>query len=187
MSGVGDKRSQAAAATAFWGRRPFAWVGFALVVIAIPLVGFAVESGRSFTELLPTVNACLNALSAGFLFAGWRAIRARNVGLHWRCMVSATASSGLFLAFYLIRFALTGVHRYPASDWTRTVYFAVLGTHTLLAVTVPFLAAITLYLAVKKRFIRHRRLARWTFPIWMYVSVTGVIVYLMLYHLARSQ
>jgi putative membrane protein len=174
-----------AAGVAFWGRRPFTWVGFAVIVIAIPLVGFALESGRSFTELLPTVNACLNATSAAFLFAGWRAIKNRNVALHWRCMLSATASSVLFLTFYLIRFALTGVHSYPASDWTRTAYFVILGSHTMLAVTVPFLAGGTLYLAARRRFVAHRRLARWTFPIWMYVSVTGVIVYAMLYHLAR--
>ena len=170
--------------TAFWGRRPFAWVGFALVLIAIPLAGYARESGRSFTELLPTLNACLNATSAAFLFAGWRAVRRKDVGRHWRCMLSATAASTLFLGFYLLRFALTGVHRYPVDDWTRTAYVVVLGTHTVLAATVPFLAAATLVLAWRRRFDRHRRLARWTFPIWMYVSVTGVLVYAMLYHLA---
>jgi len=167
----------------FWGRRPFAWVGFAIAILAIPLVGLALESGRSIAELLPSINACLNATSACFLFAGWRAIRAGNIGLHWRCMVSAAIASTIFLACYLIRFALTGVHRYPADDWTRTIYFAVLGSHTLLAVTVPFLAGGSLLLAARKRFDRHRRLSRWTFPIWMYVSVTGVIVYGMLYHL----
>jgi len=169
---------------AFWGRRPFAWVGFGILVVAIPLIGFAVESGRPLGEVLPTVNAILNGTSACFLFVGYRAIRARNIALHWRCMLSATAASALFLASYLVRFALTGVHRYPADDWTKSVYVAILGTHTALAATVPFLAGITLFLAAKKRFHRHRRIARWTFPIWMYVSVTGVVVYLMLYHLA---
>ncbi len=169
---------------AFWGRRPFAWVGFAIVVVAIPLVGFAVESRRPLGEILPTVNAILNATSACFLYAGYRAIRAGNVARHWRCMLSATTASTLFLASYLVRFALTGVHRYPVDDWTKSVYVAVLGTHTVLAALVPFLVGITLFLAAKKRFPRHRRIARWTFPIWMYVSVTGVIVYLMLYHLA---
>jgi putative membrane protein len=166
------------------GGRPFAWVGFALVLLAIPLAGFALESGRSFTQLLPTLNACLNATSAAFLFAGYRAIRRKNVALHWRCMLSATVASGLFLTFYLIRFALTGVHRYPVDDWTRTVYVIVLGSHTLLAVTVPFLVGVTLYRAWRKRFDRHRLIARVAFPIWAYVSVTGVLVYLMLYHLA---
>jgi len=173
-----------AVAGSFWGRQPFAWVGFVLVVLAIPLVGYARESGRSFIEILPTINACLNATSAAFLLAGCLAIRRKNVALHWRCMLSATLSSAIFLTFYLIRFAMTGVHRYPVDDWTRTVYVAVLGSHTVLAATVPFLAGISLYLAWKKRFPRHRRIARWAFPIWMYVSVTGVVVYLMLYQIA---
>jgi putative membrane protein len=171
-------------AAAFWGRRPFAWVGFAVVVLAIPLVGLAIESGKSIAELLPAVDAGLNAASALFLFAGWRAIRAGRVDIHWRCMLSATAASVAFLACYLTRFALTGVHRYPAADWTRTVYQLVLGSHTVLAATVPFLAARTLYLAARKRFDRHRGIARWTLPVWLYVSVTGVLVYVMLYHVA---
>ncbi len=169
---------------AFWGRYPFAWVGFAVVVLAIPLVGLALESGRSLAQLLPAVNAGLNATSALFLFAGWRAIRAGRVDIHWRCMLGATAASVVFLASYLTRVALTGVHRYPVDDWTRTVYQVILGSHTLLAVTVPFLVGRTLYLAARRRFPGHRGIARWTLPIWFYVSVTGVVVYVMLYHLA---
>src|SRR5262249_9184364 len=86
---------------AFWGGRPFAWVGFAVALLAIPLIGFAVESGRPIAELLPAVNACLNATSAIFLFAGWRAIRADRVDLHWRCMLCATGASAVFLTCYL--------------------------------------------------------------------------------------
>jgi len=172
------------AVESFWGRRPFAWVGFVLVVLAIPLAGYALQSGRSFVELLPTINACLNATSAAFLLGGYLAIRRKNIALHWRCMLSAALSSCVFLTFYLIRFSLTGVHRYPVDDWTRTAYVAILGTHTVLAATVPFLAGTSLFFAWKKRFARHRRIARWAFPIWMYVSVTGVVVYLMLYQLA---
>jgi putative membrane protein len=168
----------------FWGRYPAAWIGFAVVVLAIPLAALIAESGQSFVQLLPTINASLNATSALFLFAGWRAIRGGHVGAHWRLMLAATGSSVAFLVFYLIRFALTGVHRYPAADWTRTLYHVVLGTHTVLAACVPFLVGTTLYLAARRRFEQHRRLARWTLPIWMYVSVTGVVVYVMLYHVA---
>jgi putative membrane protein len=171
-------------AGSFWGRRPFAWVGFVLVLFAIPFAGYALDSGRSFIEILPTANACLNATSALLLVGGYLAIRKKNVALHWRFMLAATLSSGVFLIFYLIRFAMTGVHRYPVDDWTRTVYVTVLGTHTVLAATVPFLAGLTLFRAWKKRFIHHRRIARWALPIWLYVSVTGVVVYLMLYQLA---
>jgi uncharacterized membrane protein YozB (DUF420 family) len=168
--------------TAFFGRAPIAWAWFAALLLLIPLVGFLVERGV-FVEALPTLNACLNALSATLVLLGWRAIRARRVDAHWQLMLSATATSVAFLTFYLIRFSLTGTHRYPATDWTRTLYLVVLGTHTVLAAAVPFLVAVTLWLAAKKRFDRHRRIARVTFPIWIYVSVTGVIVYLMLYHL----
>ncbi len=92
-----------------------------------------------------------------------------------------TESLGLFLISYLIRYALTGVHRYPGTGWDRTIYLAILGTHTPLAAMVPFLAVRTLYLAIKKRFDSHRKWARVTFPIWLYVSVTGVVIYFMLY------
>ena len=167
---------------AFFGRAPVAWIGFSALLLLIPLVGFLVERGV-FVEALPTINASLNALSAVLVFLGWRAIRARKVPVHWQLMVSATATSVAFLTFYLIRFSLTGVHRYPATDWTRTLYLVVLTSHTLLAATVPFLVGASLYLAARKRFDRHRRIARLTFPVWLYVSVTGVIVYFMLYHL----
>ena len=169
-------------ARAFFGRAPVAWIWFAALLLLIPFVGFLRERGI-FYETLPTLNASLNATSALLLVLGWRAIRAGRVTLHWQLMLSATATSTVFLTFYLIRFAATGVHRYPASDWTRTVYLTVLTSHTILAATVPFLVGAALYLAAKKRYERHRRIARLTFPVWLYVSVTGVVVYLMLYHL----
>lgn len=179
-------KPEAATEAAFWGRHPLAWVAFAVVMLAIPIAGLALETGTTFVDLLPTLNATLNALSAAFLVAGYRAIRAGKVEIHWRCMVAAAITSVVFLGFYLIRFALTGTHRYPVPGVTRTIYLVILGTHTPLAATVPFLAGRTLWLAWRKSFDRHRRIARWTFPIWMYVSVTGVIVYLMLYHLAPA-
>lgn len=171
---------------AFWGKHPLAWVAFAAVLLAIPAAGLAYETGARFVDVLPTLNASLNALSAAFLVAGYRAIRARNVDIHWRCMVAAAVTSTLFLGFYLTRFALTGAHRYPVPGVTRSIYFAILGSHTLLAATVPFLAGRTLYLAWRRRYETHRRIARWTFPIWMYVSVTGVLVYVMLYHVGPA-
>lgn len=160
------------------------WMLFAVVILGIPIYAMTRDSDMSFVEALPTLNATLNATSAVLLFAGWRAIKARRIALHWKLMLSAVGTSTLFLVFYVTRFALTGAHRYPVEDWTRTVYLAVLSSHTLLAVFVPFLVARLLWLAAKKRFEQHRRLARWAFPIWAYVSVTGVIIYGMLYHLA---
>lgn len=172
-------------ATPFWGRYPIAWVGFAASVLAIPILALALQAGPAFAEFLPTLNATLNGTSALFLFVGWRAIKAKNTRLHWQAMLAATTTSVLFLTFYLIRFSLTGVHTYPRNDYTRTIYRVVLATHTVLAAMVPFLVGRTLYLAWRRRFDQHRGIARWTLPIWMYVSVTGVVVYLMLYHLAR--
>ncbi len=182
---MSERAEQEPAGTAFWGKRPLGWVAFALAVLAVPVFGLFRESRQSFIELLPTVNATLNAASAVLLFVAWRAIKAKEVALHRGCMLAAVGTSTLFLACYLIRVAATGTHVYPLHDWTRPVYLAVLGTHTVLAATVPFLAARTLYLALRGRFDAHRRIARVTFPIWMYVSVTGVVVYVMLYHVAR--
>jgi putative membrane protein len=133
---------------------------------------------------LPTVNALLNATSALLLFAGWRAIRNGNRDRHRNLMIAACASSTLFLATYLTRVALTGTHRFPGEGALKAAYLAVLGSHTVLAaITLPLVLR-TLFLALRARFPEHRRIARWTFPVWMYVSVTGVLVYLMLYHLA---
>ncbi len=132
---------------------------------------------------LPTINASLNALSAILLLAGWRAIRARRRERHRALMLSALASSTLFLVGYLSRLALTGTHRFPGAGAARVAYLAVLGSHTLLAAAALPLVLGTLHLALRGRFQAHRRLAGWTFPVWLYVSATGVVVYLMLYHL----
>lgn len=138
-------------------------------------------------DLLPPLNAALNATSGLLLFVAWRAIRAGRVDLHWKLMVAALAASALFLVFYLLRFSMTGAHRYPVADWTRAVYYVVLGSHSLLAAAVLPLVARTLYLAARRRHAAHRRIARVTLPIWGYVSVTGVAVYLMLYHLGPAR
>jgi putative membrane protein len=132
---------------------------------------------------LPTVNAALNGTSAIFLVGGYLAIRRRRVRLHRACMAAAFVSSVCFLASYLTYHAQVGATRFTGEGWIRPVYFTLLGTHTVLAALIPPLAIITLALAWRGRFRRHARLARWTLPTWLYVSVTGVVIYLMLYHL----
>ena len=132
---------------------------------------------------LPTLNATLNALSAVLLIAGYRYIRRREIARHRLCMLTAFGVSVVFLVCYLVYHYNVGSVRFPRPGWVKNVYLTILTTHTILAVTVPFLAIITLNRALRGRFDKHRKIARWTFPIWLYVSVTGVIVYLMLYHL----
>jgi uncharacterized membrane protein YozB (DUF420 family) len=132
---------------------------------------------------LPAVNATLNAVSAVLLATGWVLIRRRRFAAHRNVMIAALCSSTLFLTCYLIYHAQVGSVRFPGRGAARTVYLAILATHTLLAATVPALAGVTVYRAARRRFVRHRALARWTLPIWLYVSVTGVIVYWMLYRM----
>jgi putative membrane protein len=132
---------------------------------------------------LPSLNACLNATSAVLLTAGFVAIRRRHVGTHRACMVAAFATSTAFLVSYVTYHLHAGATRFPGTGGVRPVYFALLATHTLLAAAIPPLAVTTLVFALRGRFARHARLARWTLPAWLYVSVTGVVIYLMLYHL----
>ncbi len=139
----------------------------------------------ALADALPTVNAALNATSAVLVVLGFRAIRAGRRERHRALMLAAVATSVLFLAGYLTRIALTGTHRFPGSGALRAAYLAILGSHTLLAALAAPLVLWTLSLALRTRFPDPRRLARWTLPGWLYVSVTGVVVYVMLYHLAR--
>jgi putative membrane protein len=133
-------------------------------------------------EFLPGLNATFNATSACALFAGYWAIRTRRLHLHWKLMAVAFTASSLFLIGYITRFALTGVHHYQGPG--RTFYLVLLGTHTVLAVVALPLILRTMWLsAVRHRYAAHRRIATWTFPVWAYVSVTGVLVYWMLYRL----
>jgi putative membrane protein len=138
----------------------------------------------TLAELLPSVNATLNGTSAVLLFAGWLAIRSGRRAVHQRLMIAACASSTLFLAGYFTRIALTGTHRFPGGGALRAVYLAVLASHTLLAAALLPLALRTVYLSLSQRYAPHKKIARWTLPIWIYVSVTGVAVYVMLYRLA---
>jgi putative membrane protein len=132
---------------------------------------------------LPTVNAALNSLAAVLLVIGYVLIRQRRWQAHRNVMLAAVACSVLFLTSYLIYHAQVGSVRFPGTGTVRTVYLTILLTHTVLAATVPFLAVITLWRAFRQR-ERHARIARWTLPIWLYVSVTGVVVYWMLYRMS---
>jgi uncharacterized membrane protein YozB (DUF420 family) len=134
-------------------------------------------------EKLPALNAVLNSLSALLLCSGYLAIRRGRRDLHIRLMVAALSASVLFLASYLTYHYLQGSTKYARHDWTRPVYFAILLSHTILAVVNVPLVVMTVVRAARKRFDAHRRIARWALPVWLYVSVTGVAVYLMLYRL----
>jgi len=132
---------------------------------------------------LPALNAALNATSAALLSAGFVFIQRREIERHRFCMVSAFVVSIAFLISYLIYHAEHGATPFLGRGWIRPVYFAMLLSHVALAAAVPPLALVTLYRAWREDFARHRRIAVITFPIWMYVSVTGVLVYWLLYHL----
>lgn len=138
----------------------------------------------NFGDRLAALNALLNGLSFVLLALGYLAIRRKNIAQHRKLMGSAFVVSVLFLISYLTRFYLTGTHRYPGVGFMRTLYLSVLFTHTVLAATVPFLAIRSIYLALKNRIEAHRKIARVTLPIWMYVSATGVLIYFMLYRWA---
>ena len=135
------------------------------------------------TPILPSVNAVLNATAAVLLVWGFVLIRRKQIARHRRVMQTAFVTSCLFLVCYLIYHVQVGSVHFPHTGALRTVYLTILGTHTVLAAAVPVLAIITLRRGLAARFDKHRRIARWTLPIWLYVSVTGVVVYVMLYHL----
>ncbi|MEK7204904.1 MAG: DUF420 domain-containing protein [candidate division NC10 bacterium] len=130
---------------------------------------------------LPTLNALLNATSAVLLIAGYLCIRRRKVTGHKICMLAAFVTSSLFLTSYLILRYYAGMTRFPGQGWIRPVYFTILTSHTVLAAGIVPLVLITLSRALRGRFDRHARIARWTLPLWLYVSVTGVLVYWILY------
>ena len=134
-------------------------------------------------ETLPTVNAVLNATAAVLLVWGYLLIRRKRIDTHRKVMMTAFAVSCLFLVSYLVYHAQVGTVRFQHPGTLRAIYLSILGTHTLLAAAVPVLALVTLNRGLAKRYDRHRAVAKWTLPIWLYVSVTGVVVYLMLYHL----
>jgi uncharacterized membrane protein YozB (DUF420 family) len=132
---------------------------------------------------LPSINATLNAITTVLLLCGYVLIRQRKPQLHKRFMLAAFVTSCVFLTCYLIYHAQVGSVHYPKTGLIRTVYLSILTTHTALAATVPPLAIVTLRRGLTARFDPHRKIARWTLPIWLYVSVTGVVVYVMLYRM----
>jgi putative membrane protein len=138
---------------------------------------------ESIGDHLAFLNACLNGTSALFILCGGLAIRAQKRETHKKFMLAAFATSAIFLCSYLTRVALTGTHKDPHTGILHMIYLAVLGSHMLLAVvTVPLVLA-AIRLALKKKFATHRKVVRWAYPVWLYVSVTGVAVYVMLYRL----
>jgi uncharacterized membrane protein YozB (DUF420 family) len=132
---------------------------------------------------LPAVNATLNGIAAILLVIGYILIRRRRIAQHRAVMLTAFCTSVLFLTSYLVYHAHAGSKHFPGQGPIRLVYFGVLLSHTVLAAMVPFLAIITLSRGLSARYDRHRAIARWTLPIWLYVSITGVVVYFMLYRL----
>jgi len=132
---------------------------------------------------LPALNATLNLISAVLLGTGYWFIKSRNIRAHRACMIGALITSTVFLTSYLIYHYEVGNVLFTKQGWIRPVYFFILITHVTLAIVILPLVLRTAYLAFRERFDKHVRIARWTFPLWMYVSVTGVIVYVMLYRL----
>lgn len=130
---------------------------------------------------LPAVNATLNAVSGLLLVIGYILIRARRIELHRKVMIAAFGTSTLFLICYVVYHVQVGSVPFPRQGFVRPLYFTILITHVTLAAAVPPLAIVTLLRGLRGRYGAHRRIARWTFPIWLYVSVTGVLVYVLLY------
>jgi len=130
---------------------------------------------------LPALNACLNAIATLWLIAGYYFIRQRRIDAHRRAMLGAFATSTLFLVSYLVYHAQAGSRPFPGQGPVRLLYFTILITHIVLAAAILPMALVTLARGLRRDDVRHRRLARWTWPLWMYVSVTGVVIYLLLY------
>ena len=132
---------------------------------------------------LPVLNATLNGVSAAFLVCGYALVRRGRFELHKRCMLGALSASTLFLVSYVVYHANVGSRPFPGVGGIRFVYFGILITHVILAAVILPLALVTAARALRAQYDRHVRVARWTFPLWLYVSVTGVVIYLMLYRM----
>jgi putative membrane protein len=155
-----------------------------VLVVGYLLLGHKPQPGAgALVAALPLLNACLNATSAALLSAGWLFIRRKRVTAHKTCMVSALVVSILFLLSYVSYHSLAGSRPFAGVGWIRLVYYPLLLSHIVLAAVIVPLALTTVYRALQGNFARHVRIARWTLPIWLYVSVTGVLVYWMLYRL----
>jgi putative membrane protein len=139
-------------------------------------------SAEALGNLLAPLNAGLNLTSMVFLLVGYRFIKRKERDRHRWAMMGAVASSTLFLVFYLLRYSLTGTHRFAGEGLAKAAYLGILFSHMVLAAVVVPLVVRLLFLVWKSRFDEHAQLARWTFPVWLYVSVTGLVVYVLLYH-----
>jgi uncharacterized membrane protein YozB (DUF420 family) len=134
-------------------------------------------------SIFPVINATLNGCSAVLLVTGRTLIARGKVAAHRAVMLTAFGTSSLFLASYLYYHAHVGSVQFRGTGWSRPIYYTILGTHTILAIVIVPMVLITLSRALREKFDRHRAIARWTFPLWLYVSVTGVVIYLMLYQI----
>ena len=165
------------------------WLVGAISLGVVALVAYLLLGHRREAAIppevaaLPLLNACLNATSAALLTVGYLFIRGKHVAAHRACMVSALVASILFLVSYVAYHSLAGSRPFGGRGWVRLVYFPLLTSHVVLAAVIVPLALTTVYRALGGDFARHVRIARWTLPLWLYVSVTGVLVYWMLYHL----
>ena len=166
-----------------WAMRIIGVVSFAVVGLVAYLVTRPGGTMAPGVSVLPAVNAALNGTAAVLLLAGWINIRRRNVAAHRACMLTAFAASTLFLVSYVAYHARAAAVPFAGQGWIRPVYFFILITHIVLATVIVPLALTTIYRALRGELWRHKRIARVTFPIWLYVSVTGVLVYWMLHRL----
>lgn len=140
----------------------------------------------TLAAVLPHVNAVLNTLSTILLIIGFCLIRAGNRQTHRKIMIAALCVSGAFLACYLVYHFTAPVFVYRGPEWSRPIYFALLISHVILATVVTPMVAVTAWRSLHGDFVRHKAIARWTFPIWLYVTVTGVVIYAILYHLTPT-
>lgn len=166
--------------------RTAAWTIGAVSVAVVLAVGALLLSPRAGAvgldvSALPAFNATLNGVSAVLLVAGYACIRRRRVAAHMACMLAAFAVSTLFLISYVVYHYHAGSRPFTGQGWIRPVYFALLVTHVVLAAAIVPMALTTIWGAATARFDRHVRIARWTLPVWLYVSVTGVVIFWMLY------
>lgn len=166
----------------FFGK-PINWLVLAIALSFIPVAGYMLQSNMVWEEIHPALNAMLNASCFVFLVAGRLAIAKGRELLHRQCMIAAFTASSVFLVSYVARFLTSGTHRYAGQGWDKTLYIVILFSHMVLAIVLVPLVLRSIYLGIKNERAKHRRIVRWTWPIWAYVSLTGVVVYVMLYRL----